>query len=300
MTGEIKYTRLIDGRFLFEDPQGNKLGVIFSDNTARILFADCRKSLIKAVEAMAIAGGKKSVTYDFADRYDELRTTFLTLGYEHRETKSILSVDLKDLLSSKGLRDIMMAEFNWGEWIPMRDLLPYQFNELDNLFEVENVPISRLELPRFDSDFSGIVYDSNRRIRAFALSSAYGDEIVFECLFGDSKENQKYLMTAVRGIVAEAFNCGKEEVYKRLTAIELNHGVRAIIRNLLDDKYEISERERVMHMHKVLSSDDELPLPTETVNNSVTQFAALNAMEEKLNSLYLQNNINWRSRWNVQ
>lgn len=300
MDNKIMITEMVDGRYLLEAEDNKLLGLRVADTAARILFTDHDANLIKAAEAKAAALGKKSITCNYADRYDELNSLFEEGGYEMRESKSLLSVDMVEILSSREVRKAMALDFVGTEWIPFRDLLSYQFDELESLFRSEGIIIPREELTRFDPDISGLVYDEQKRICSFILSSTQADDILIECLHGTKKETPRYIMAALKGFATEIYNCDLEDIYKNFTMIEFNPKVRAILKKLLDDHNDINEVGKVMHAHKVLSGDYKGDLPTEKENNSAAQRAAIVAMESRLERQRFQNNINWKSRWNLK
>ena len=194
----------------------------------------------------------------------------------------------------------MTNNFTGTEWIPFRDLLAYQFEELMSLIRLEGIPISGDELARFDEDLSGIIYDANKKVSAFILSVTQGEEILVEGLYGTRKDNPIYIMAALRGFATEIYNCDMEEIYQRISMIEINQKVSRILKKLMYEDFEILEEGKVMHARKVLAEPDEADLPVSIESNAIAQFSALRLMTDRLERQRFQNNINWKSGLNQQ
>ena len=290
---------LSDDVFLLSNDEGSQIKIRCKGDEARMLFADMDEELLRRAEGEALSHKARRVVLEFAGKYWEIAGFMERAGYKLSTGKKILSVGLAELLDSKGVQKSIKIEFPGTEYVPFNTLMLFEAEQLAELFEASKVPLTRDDIIRFDDDLSGVVFNENRDIEAVILSSTCADEIIIECLYGTHKQDPKYLMAALQGFARQIIDLELTDIYKKITALEINATVGPLFRRLLDRKYEMNEDGAVMRAEKSLdrTADNE---PFEYAEADIFKIGELlNSAEEKLRYLYCQNNINWKTDWSI-
>jgi hypothetical protein len=277
------------------DEKDNSLAMDFSVNPPRILFADNNEELLKAAESLAGSRGRKEIVYDCSSFNDLTLDLLNKAGYELSKRQSILSVNIEELFSSQAVKKSLGISFPDVVWIPFRDLLLYQLEELVEEFEKAKIPLKKEDIERFDDDLSGIVYDKNGSVRAFVLVSLSGPDLLFECLHGIGGNDPKFIMSALQGFAKEITYNDLLGIYDRIIMLEMNGTVRPLIKRLLDNTYELSEPGYIICAKKSLP---EKQAKAEFQDGGSVRVAK-NLISEKLSETYYQSNINWKVEWEL-
>ncbi len=291
--------KISNNRFLLTDAENRNIAVGVRGDEARILFADADENLLKAAEKEAFHLGCRRMTCDFYDAFRRFNAFLTENGYESDRTKKIIGVNVKDLFASKAVRKSLVIDFGDTDFIPFGELLLYQLDELCILMEKAGVPISRDEIGSLDQDLSGIAYDKNRRIQAFILVSVKADDILIECLYGVSRNNPKYIMTALQGFGKEMIRCGITGMYEKICMLEYSDTVRPLVQRLLDGKYELMELGNVMHSEHIpeeIMDDDTTP---EEKKDRLSMHEAAVIYDREILRRPYQGNINWKADWKI-
>ena len=293
----MKYfkTDISDSTVLILDEKENAIALDLSDDTARILYADPDKELITAAGEYAGNMGKSQIVADFCFTGAGIKEALKECGYEFISGSSILAVNIKELFSSKAVQKSISISFPEVSWVPFRDLLLYQLEELVDEFAREKIPLKREDIGRFDEDLSGIVYDSNGRIKAFVLVSEAGADLLFECMYGASGNEPKYIMAALQGFAKEMISCDLLDIYDRIVILEINSKVTPLIKRLLDSNYELERLGNINSGKKNLSGTFIVPEFESGKSARIARELLLNKLGER----YYQSNINWKVSWKL-
>ncbi len=291
----MNYTRTLfsDGTVLISDPEGKEILMKYYGDTARILHIDLQKELLGAAMKDAYDHGMTAVTYDYFDQLTARTTFFENEGFEIAKSKTVMSVDCQELFSSKGVIKSMGIPFPGVEWLPFRDMLPFRFEEMEDIFRENNIPLTALELKRFDEDLSGMILDEHRAPQALLLVSSQGVELVVEFIFGIVKNKPMYIMAALRGFAREIMSLDILDVYKKISMIEINDSVRPLITRLLDKKYSVVDEGQVLNARKAIA-------PEQTDSFILLESNEKQGSLEQKRLLPYQDNINWKMQWMVE
>lgn len=288
----MEYTRALfsDGNVCIFDSQGKEILMKYAGNTARILHMDIRGELLEAAMKDALDQGMETIIYEYFDQLSA-RTEFLREnGFEIAPVSKVISVNCSELFSSKGVIKTMEIPFPGIEWLPFRDMLPFRFQELEDLFAENNIDLKIHDLERFDEDISGVVLDEHKTLQALILTSTQADELIVEFIHGISKNKPMFIMALLRGFAREMKNMGLLKVYDKISMIEVNDSVRPLITRLLDRQYSVNDEGDVLSARKVLEKND--------IYSSITikQTQIFGRYMPK-GLLPFQENINWKMQW---
>ncbi len=287
---------LNDGTVIFADDNKELLGLSIR-NEARILYADPSPALVKLSEKEAELAGKNLITFDFSNRYMDTASFFTDLGFDISETNNILSVNAKELFASKGVQKSIRIKFPGTSFIPIREMLFFQLEELLSAANNTGMQLTREDIVRFDEDLSGTAYHEHGRIMSFILVCDQGKELVIECLYGVKKNDSKYILTSLCGFALELLRCDLLDVYDRITMLEMRKSVGPLLRGLLDNRFMVDDSGKIIHAEKNVRSlpNDELPQVRQATASEALDMRK--ALEEKLHFRYYQDNINWKTGW---
>ncbi len=283
----------------FANDVGNLCKMSCQQDKAHLLFVDRSAELLAFAEDAALSCGCKNIYFDYAARYSEFGEFLEAQGYGITDKKRLLTVKISELFESKGVKKSINIEFPGMEFIPIRDLMIYQMDELYELFETASIPLNKEDIVRFDEDLSGIVYNQDMNIASFILSYIQGEEIIIECLYGTKKGDPRYIMAALQGFAREMITLRLLNMYRNITVIEANATVGPLLRRLLDGKYEVMDDGTVKRAEKILKKVPKNNLPDIIDADRIKAFEIDKALEEKLRFQYCQNNINWKMGWSI-
>ena len=295
----ITKTRGYDNEYIMTDEGNNCLLMDVKEDAIKILYTDLSEELIRAAEDEGDLLGKKSVYCDFSSTDEKLYEQFERLGYELSESKNIISVKTGELFASRGVEKSLGIIFPDVEWIPFSDLQLYQIEDLIDLLDREKVPLKKRDLVRFDEDLSGISYDSSHKIKAFILVSSEGSELIVECLYGVSRDNAKYILSALQGFGRTVKDLKLDELYDRISMLEFNNTVMSLLRRLIDSKYSIAQVGRVVHAGKLIVPNSDRKTHHDTHAGKLEVAVKQGAMTERLLHRHYQSNINWKTEWSL-
>ena len=286
-------------RILFANDNDKLLLIDNGGAASKILYADADSDLLKLAENEAVLSGKSRMEYRFCSRYPEDTALFAGNGYELTETKKFLSVNIADLFESKGVQKSMKIEFPGTEYIPFRELMLYQLEELENLFSLAHIPLALEDIVRFDDDLSGIVYDENMNIMSLVCASVQGREIIIECLYGTKKKDPRFIMSALQGFAMQLIFCDLAEIYNAITVLEANPTVGMLLRRLVDSRYTVRDDMRVLTATKALPKGMDGAGSMVLEADNLTAAKLEDSLEKKMKYRYYQRNINWKTDWNI-
>ncbi len=270
-----------------------------ADTTARILYCDGDIELLHLAENEALLRGKTNIVYEFGSRYSEDRDFFADQGYEISEKMKILSVNLSDIFESKGVQKSMKIKFPGTEYVPFRELMLYQLEELEALFTSAHIPLTMEDIVGFDYDLSGIVYDENMKIMSLVCSAVQGREIIIECLYGTKKADPRFIMSALQGFAGQLIFCNLMDIYNTITVIEANPTVGMLLRRLIDSRFIIRQDGRAVEAKKTIAAGYD-NLTASVAEADHLKAAAFDvSLEKKLKYRYYQHNINWKTGWTI-
>ncbi len=297
----MSYTKTIlsGGEILLSDEQGNGAAIRNYGDTARVLFTDKESGIAAELEKEAEALGCRELEFDCYSRLANTISFMKKAGFTGDETKDILAVMTAELMNSKAVRKSLVINFPDTDYIPFRELLLYQLDELYTVIKNAGIPLSREDLLRFDEDLSGIAYDVKRKIQAFILVSVKAGDILIECLYGVNGNNPKFIMCALQGFAREIIRCRMMEIYERICMLEYRDNVRPLLKRLLDSKYEVMILGNVVHMSKELPKSEGGAEAEGTTEDKAAALLARKKIEEKVAGIPYQGNINWKAAWKM-
>ena len=284
---------------LFASEDGDMTALRLGGDEARIIYTDRDPIAFGLAEKKAKDSGKEKVICEYASKYWEYKLFLEERGYSFLDTMPVLTANLWELFDSKGVKKSIEIDFPGTEYIPLRNLMLYQMEEIAELFKTASIPLTKDDLVRFDDDLSGIVYDQNLKIVSVILSSVQGNEIVIECLYGTKKDDPRYIMAALQGFAKEIIDCDILEVYENVAVLEVNSTVGALIKRLLDGRYEVKSPAVVVRAEKKFNDSAYDDLPEVIVSDRLKTFELKKMLEEKLEYRSYQNNINWKTDWSI-
>jgi hypothetical protein len=295
-----KVKELSDNILIISNHLGEKAVLQISGSEARFLFADPNQKIIEAAEELAGSRGCVTIIWDFCSEVRNVRRLLEEGGYDIIESKRILEVNIKQLLASKAVKKSIAINFPDTDFIPFRELMLYQLEELENTIKAADIPLTREDIARFDEDLSGIAYDEKNRIQAFILVSDKADDILIECLYGVHGNNPKYIMTALQGFAREIVRCLLTDVYEDICMLEYNETVSPLLKRLLDSKYQVRDNEKVLHAAKSLLQSGTSEETISEDKSNLRESVYLVRIQEDIAKIPYQGNINWKSCWDIK
>ncbi len=289
--------KLSDDSFFITGPDESSIAVKVRGDEARILFSDDDEDLLKLAENQALALGCRKISCDYFSAFRRFNSFLEGNGYETETGKNIIGVNIRDIFASKAVQKSLVIDFPDTDFIPFGELMLYQLEELKELMDKAGIPLTREGLGELDEGLSGIAYDKNRKIRAFILVSAKAEDILIECIYGVSKYNPKYIMTALMGFGKEMIRCGAVQMYEKIMMLEFNDTVRPLVQRLLDGKYEILSPGKILHSAKKLSDMPVLESGLEVREDRISVYEARQLYDREILKRPFQGNINWKADW---
>ncbi len=281
---------LTDERIKISDENGSYIALKYYGSDARVMTVPFDYKFIKAATTLAALDGKKRIYFDFPDSLEEMPELLKADGYEVSQGYRILSVNAGELFSSKAVEKSIDIEFPKAEYVPFRDLILYQVEEVIARLAEEKIIIGSKDIERFDDDLSCVVYDDKRKLRSVILASTQGNEVLVELLFGMDSGSPLYIMAALQGFAWEFLSYHLLDVYNRISMLEVNESITPLVKRLLNKEYLVSVEGTVLRASKELSAKDrESGITFEDVTRSFPP-------EDKIGYPY-QNNINFKSQW---
>ncbi len=291
--------KLSDDRFIITGQRDKNAAVKIVGDEARILFSEDDPELLKMAENEACSMGCRKAVCDYYSAFEMFGSFLSDSGYDSSKTKKIIGVNIRDIFASKAVKKSLTIDFPDTDFIPFEELLLYQLEELMELIDKAGIPLSREDVGELDQALSGIAYDKNRKIQAFILVSARSEDIVVECLYGVSKNNPKYIMTALQGFGKEIIRCGMTDMYEKVTMLEYNDTIRPLVLRLLDGKFKLLEIGDVIHAEKLLDSGKDDGKKPEARDDRTAIFEAKKIYDTEILRRPYQGNINWKAEWNL-
>ena len=288
----MRFTRcdLPDDRLRIMDEDNNFIILKCFGNDARIMSVPSNYELIKAAEVQALSMGMEKVVFDYSSELEEMSSYLQEAGYNLTDSYKILSVDARELMISKGVTKSLSIDFPGIEYVPFRDLILYQAQELVDMLEREKIILGRNDIDRFDEDLSCIAYDEDSKPKAVVLVSTQGKEILVELLYGMGGHNPQFIMAALQGFAREINYLGLLYVYDTISMLEVNESITPLVKRLLDKEYSLEVSGTVKKAVKELSDKGE------DSGIEIEEITGRHYMEEKIGYPY-QNNINFKSQW---
>ncbi len=283
---------LSDGLVCLHDEGDNFLFMKYYENNARIISASIDKDIALAAEQEAVRSGKNMIICDFPSGNPELEKVFLENKYFIDQGNEFISVRSSELFESTGVVKSMQAEFSSCEFVPLRDMLLYQIEQLAALFENHKIPLTSSDIVRFDNDLSGVVYNNQLRPQAVVLASVYGTEVMIDFLYGFVKDKPQIIMAALQGFAKEFAGHEFVKIYDTVAMLRIRDSILPLLKKLLDKGYEIVSMGRAVAARKVVGKD--------------SLFDEIEIIEEPENSVYAsllegidhyQHNLNWKMQW---
>lgn len=281
---------LPDGRVRIKDDEDNFIILKFFGRDARIMNIPTDYKLIKAAEAKALDKGMARIVFDYSSGLEELTSYLQKSGYQLSDSYKILSVNASELMTSKGVAKSLAVDFPGIEYVPFRDLIAYQEEEIIDILVRENIILGKNDMDRFDEDISCVTYDENRKAKAVVLTSTQGKEILVELLYGLGGHNPQFIMAALQGFAREMIYLGLLSVYDRISMLEVNDSITPLVKRLLDREYSLDVTGTVKKAVKELSDAARDP------GIELENITGKHYFEEKIGYPY-QNNINFKSQW---
>ena len=272
------------------DEDENLVTLKYYDKCARVLSAPDTIELLRAAEADAISEGKDNICFSFPSERSDISSEFEEEGYDIKNSTRIISVSARDLFASKGVMKSLGVTFSGFTYIPLRDLLLYQVEEMVELLHEQGIFLDANDIDRLDDDLSCIVYDDESRIKSLILVSTQGKEILIELLLGVIKNNPQYIMAAMQGFAKEFLSFRLLEVYDRISMLAANESIVPLIKRLLDKEYKVDESLSVAGADKSLKGAGK----NEDIVFEKTNYSPFFKMPA--NYPY-QENINWKMQW---
>lgn len=272
------------------DEEGNVALWSKHGENARILATPPSVELLKAIETDAISTGKDTIFFDFPDALAAISDSLENHGYEIKDSEKILSVSAKELFASRGVEKSIGVSFSGVEYIPLRDLLLYQVEDIMEFLLEKKIILGPADIARFDEDLSCVVYDEQYGIRSVIFASTFVNEVLVEVLVGSGKKNPQYIMAAMQGFAKEFLALRLLNVYDKISMLEANESIAPLIKRLLDKDYTLEDGGHVITAKKKLtdSDNDKDFLFEELINNPYL------AMPD---SYPYQENINLKMQW---
>ena len=281
---------LPDGRVRIMDDEDNFIIIKCFGRDARIMSIPSGYELIKAAEAEAFDRGMERILFDYSSELEELSSYLQESGYTLSDSFKILSVNARELMTSKGVTKSMAVDFPGIEYVPFRDLIAYQEEEVVDILAREHIILGKNDLDRFDEDISCVSYDENSKPKAVVLASTQGKEILVELLYGLGGYNPQFIMAALQGFAREMTYLGLLTVYDRISMLEVNESITPLVKRLLDREYSLDVTGTVKKAVKELSDAARDP------GIELENITGKHYIEEKIGYPY-QNNINFKSQW---
>ncbi len=289
-------TRIDEDTFIIFN--GYNDGVIIKDygDSLRVIYTDEDPGLIAAAEYVAFEMKKKSIIAGFCDAEEGVADLFRKRDFITEKSINIISASIDELFSSKAVERVMDISFEDVVWIPFRDLMVYQVEELLDVFESSDIPIFREDILRFDEDLSGVIFNRLNKIEAFILVSVKGGNLNIECVHGLNKNEPKFIMSVLKGFAGE-MNLGFKNLYENIFVIEANKTIGALMTKLLDKKYKIENHGKVVRVKKHIIEEPE-GISIED-NDSISR-RMYDELVEKMEKKPYQDNLNWKIMWELE
>lgn len=228
------------------------------EKEARVLAIDVQKGevekgieLLAAAETVAHRRKKKTLIYDFPEGQKDLYQIFSGAGYEIETKDSVISVQTKDLIASKGVTKLLDRKFPGIDAYVFGDMMIYQLEEIEELLERYHFPISMDRIQKYDDRFSYAVYDeASYTPQAVLLASAGESEIIVDLLLNFSTKKLRYTLAVCKSFVRGLMKEKRCEEYTEISALTMNVGVPGFVKRLLNPGAEPTEKSAVLRAKK--------------------------------------------------
>ncbi len=293
---KYKMTNIAEGVTVLYDEDYRAAAVDLNSELSRILYADCDPDLLAAAEFEAVKAGKTMMIADFSSLQNKQKDFLENNGYKIETAGKIYEIDVLQFFSA-GLTEKCTGR-DEGEliWIPFRDLISFQAEELLDEFEKLGMLIRKEELLRFNNNLSGVVYDRDNNIAAFDLISEYGEDLVFECLYGRRSDYERCVTAALYGFGGQLKTCNISESYRRILLYEIDSRNMDIMKELSGGSCELKEAGNMLCARKNLNKNASKTGPGEIAADYGAERKMSGIIYEKLKSSPLQSGINWKVR----
>ena len=282
-----------NGEILLYHPEGGCLSLKCLKKDVRVLAInvpdqDEKKGveLLLAAETVATRRKKKNIISDFPDIEKATCGMFEKAGYEISEKDPVISIKIKDLMSSPGVKKILGVKAPGTEVYSLEDMLEFQIDEVVEKLNDNQFPVDREGIAECDGRLSFVVYDKETyNVRSVIFAAGFEEEIFVSLLFNFSNNNPSYTIVACKSFMEALIENKYYESYKVITLLTINKGVIGIIKRLMGKDVKITERAKILRgKKKVMASGMDI-VDTEE------------EMEDPLVSSY-QKNINEKYMWN--
>ncbi len=291
---KYKVTNIKEETIAVYDEKNSAVAVSLGGDTARILYLDRDKVLLKIAEKEAVKASKLIMEYDFNGSDTQTKDFLKENGYKTESTGNIYALDIKELFATGALEKAAGFSKDGLTWIPFRDLMAYQALELTDVLRSMNIMIEPEELLRFNSDLSGVVYDDNGRITAFDLVSETGRDLLIECLtaVGNKKDGQP--QEALSGMAKEAVDCGIQESFERILMLYVDDKNMTLAEKVLGGSCDIKVVGSTVKARKLLTGKTAIEETPRAEMDYDAETLVEGIIAAKTALVPLQDNINWK------
>ncbi len=251
-----------------EEEGGAELTMDLSGDDAQILYmyvpTEQRRqgigsALLATTEQVAVSEGKKQISCGYSAKADAFSALLEKNGYDISEGDDVVTVNTKDLIMSTGVKKSLRMKFKGVMADALDDMLVFQWEEVVDFLKYYHYDIDVDELSRFEQTLSYAVYDEAYKPRAVILVSAHGEELLIEFLFGISKANQQFVISACQEFIKALMEQDLVETYPRISMIAANNSVIPLLMRLMDKDYEVTHTDRILCGKKQISEKGEYP-----------------------------------------
>ncbi|MBO6148288.1 MAG: hypothetical protein J6O55_02995 [Lachnospiraceae bacterium] len=248
------------------------------------------RALLKAAEAEASTRSAKKLYCYFSDKAEGFRAFLGGCGYEMRETGSVLSVSIDELLHSAGVQKSLRMNFSDITTSSFENLLIFEREELSDLLNKLCFELPDGGMERYDYSLSFLSCDKNLSPKAVLLSTM-SEKLMVELMLGFSDKSAEFILCAcqefARALMERMPDGGPERIY----LYSCTDNTIKLIRRLLDRQYQLQKEAAVFCGEKALEGVGE-PL-----ERRLSESADAYLWRSEAEAVFAQRNVSEKAAW---
>lgn len=286
-----------------EEEEGSSISIKKSEGKAQVLSIFVQKddrregigsTLLFAAENILYDRGIRSVTVDFSDMIKGMEAFFENAGYIIEEGAPIISVNMKELLTSVTARKLLVNEDDNLKFVPLSELMVEQLEALMDGMASYSVNLGASDIARFIQEASGVVFDKENRPQAFILCSDGDESIHVDFLAGGKSADPKTIVAAIRGMMEYVINEGGARTFETLTLIGCNKKITRLLEHVLKKGIEPDTIGHTLYAERIITSKHDLE---DTDIDEDEDEDMEDEWQREIRKVPMQRNILWKMPW---
>ena len=299
---EMHFFKTVDdnGFVRIEEDCGAAITLYLHNDTANIISIVVPESdrgegigsaLMSVAEGEVYSRGINKVEADYKSDILGISNLLMFMGYNVSENASVCAVDIDSIFASTSVKKILKKDLQGVRFCSLEELVMNQWDVLLNRMSKLSVRISASDMALFSQSLSGVVYDENGLPQALILCTEAEESIHVDYLVSWEKENNKYVIAVLQGILKTVYSLGGVKKYHRITAFCAHENISKLIDITSSQKPEVIG----MAMYAVKELGEGVETNIE-LDKFLDEYMKVEWRKEIL-KVPFQANIEWKTAW---